>query len=109
MGMNYWRFAQAFGQNAEMRRIMIQGTIYLEFEEYYKHLNNYGFGVETTDLLMQELVDYGWEVYLNSDSLSPTEIGMAFEKMFYDYFNEEKFDLFDIKNNFSYYIDLIRK
>lgn len=107
MGMNYWRFAKTFGQNAEMRRIMIQGIMYLEFEEYYKHLNNIGF--EATDLLMQELVDYGWEVYLNTDRLNPTEIGIAFERMFYDYFNEEKFDLFDIENNFNYYIDLVRQ
>lgn len=110
MGMNYHHFANTFGQSTETRRIMIQGIMYLEFQDFYEPCKE-EFGVEIADDLMRDLVDYGWEVYLNTERMCPIEIGMAFFYMFTEFFEEggEKFNLFDIENNFNHYIDLVRQ
>lgn len=108
MGMNYWHFANTFGQSTETRRIMIQGLMYLEFQEFYEPCKT-EFGTDLTDTLMQDIVDFGWELYMGEDTYNPIEIGMAFYYMFNDYFEEnEKFNLFDIENNFNEYFEKVR-
>lgn len=106
--MNYWHFANTFGQSTETRRIMIQGLMYLEFQEFYEDCKE-EFGTQEADMLMQNIVDFGWELYIGDDTYNPIEIGMAFYYMFNEYFEGEKFNLFDIENNFNHYFDLVRQ
>lgn len=109
MGMTYHQFAKIYGNSLHQRRLLTQGTMYMEFQDYYEPCVE-AFGVEFADDLMQTIVDYGWEVYLNTERMSPIEIGMAFERMFDEYFNDnEEFNLIDVERNFNHYIDLVRQ
>jgi hypothetical protein len=107
MGMNYWHFANAFGQSLETRKIMIQGLMYLEFEEFYEPTKS-TFGVDKADKLMSDMVDYAWKIYIESDDITnPILFGFAFNLAFIDFFegNFSK-DIFDVKSYFDDYYDM---
>ena len=103
MGMNYWHFSKLYGTSIETRRIMIQGLMYMEVEDYYDTLVD-TFGVKEADDIMKTMMDYAWNAYLNSfNRQNHIDYGMAFAFALEEW-TEGRFE-YDLKNDIEDYID----
>lgn len=106
--MNYWHFAKLYGTSIDTRRIMIQGLMYMEVEDYYDTLVD-TFGVKEADDIMKTMMDYAWNSYLNSfNRQNPIDYGMAFAYALEEWTEGSfKYDLKDdIEDYIDYYFDM---
>jgi hypothetical protein len=103
MGMNYWHFAKIYGSSVENTKIMIQGLMYMEVQDYYEDLVD-AYGVKEADDIMKTLMDYGWNAYINAfNRMNPIDYGMAFAFVLEEWL-EGDFE-YDLKNDIEDYID----
>jgi hypothetical protein len=103
--MNYVQFAEQYENQQEL---LIKGLMYMEIMEFADKINAYD--PKVIDMYIKE----GYDLYLNSDHISPIEIGMSIWWVFNDFTQwdgnpeEDHINLYDVEDNIVEYIDKFR-